>query len=461
MSPSSRRLDQIIARRRFARPKDRARHLQNLGYQIDGITSIFPTTERPYERTPFIYDPYPEINDVPPSPEDDLLFPNRVIKFGTITEYPIDNLAYTHPSRSKFEHLEYTDWQRHAPILLDFFNFVDTTTDDVRKGQIISQYWKGHFRAPPVEARIVEALAERAGQLVLPPGINEDISRVPPNVSLAEEHPSDEENTDSSEDGSDESTRKRQKRFDHYVGPCVSCTLSPHFPGIELNAATFGRTHFTHLDTSGHQFTILPGVDYHFNDVTVSLTENRTGLEILAICPEVVDVTNLPDTTGNSPTTSRKKRKTYTTATARTYNLRPNNRRPTITTTSTDDSSISTSSSESYTSEDTPPPSYYDPTYNPTQYESEEEELVIDTSDSGTSTSDSSSSEDSSEPPAINILRHTYGLRSTNRQWHTAVQEGVRALSLAVPEEIDLTQSDTDSDTSDEAGDIIVRNETI
>ena len=179
MSPSSRRLDQIIARRRFARPKERARHLQNLGYQIDGITSIFPTTERPYERTPFIYDPYPEINDVPPTPEDDLLFPNRVIKFGTITEYPIDNLAYTHPSRSNFEPLDYTDWHRHAPILLDFFNFVDTTTDDVRKGQIISQYWKGHFRAPPVEARIVEALAERAGQLVLPPGINEDISRAP------------------------------------------------------------------------------------------------------------------------------------------------------------------------------------------------------------------------------------------------------------------------------------------
>ena len=51
------------------------------------------------------------------------------------------------------------------------------------------------------------------------------------------------------------------------------------------------------MDTSGHQFTILPGVDYHFNDVTVSLTENRTGLEILAICPEVVDVSNLPDTT--------------------------------------------------------------------------------------------------------------------------------------------------------------------
>ena len=280
------------------------------------------------------------------------------------------------------------------------------------------------------------------------------------NVSLEEEHPSDEENTDSSDDGSEESTRKRQKRFDHYVGPCVGCTLSPHFPGTELNTATFGRTLFTHLDTSGHQFTILPGVDYHFNDVTVSLTENRTGLEILAICPEVVDVSNLPDTTAPDGT-SRKKRKTYTTATARTYNLRPNNRRPTNTTTSTDDSSISTSSSESYTSEDTPPPSYYDPNYNPSKYESEEEELVIDTSDSGTSTSGSSSSEDSSEPPAINIQRHTYGLRSTNRQWHTAVQEGVRALSLAVPEEIDLTQSDTDSDTSDEAGDIIVRNETI
>jgi hypothetical protein len=475
----SRRLDQIIARRRLARPKDRARNLLNLGYQLDGITEDLPTTDVPYERTPFIYDPYPEINDVPPPLENEVLSRNRVVKFGTITEYPINNNAYTHPSGSSFEPSDYPDWNRHAPILLDFFRFLDSTTDDVQKGQIISEYWKGHFRAPPVEAVIQEQLAARAqaGRRIIPvppvpPAENndEDTSCVTLEIPLAEEHPSDEENTDSSDEESGFTTpSKRQRRFDQYVeGPCVSCLLSPHFPGTDLNTATFGRTLFTHLDTSGHQFTIRPGVDYHFNDVTVSLTENRTGLEILAICPEVIDVTNTPDSTNPStgstsgptpPSTSTpsRKRRTYATSTARTYNLRPSN----FPSTDTDDSSTSTSSASSSTSDDTPPPSYYDPSYNPSDFDSEEEELVIDTSDSGSSTGSDSTNEDSSETPAINIRRTTYGLRSTNAQWHSTVQEGIRNLSLGVPETIDLTQSDTESDTSDEAGDIIVLTETV
>jgi hypothetical protein len=478
----SRRLDQIIARRRHARPRDRARNLLNLGYKIDGITEDLPTTEVPYERTPFIYDPYPKINDVPPVSEDEVLNRNRVIKFGTITEYPIDNNAYTHPSGSNFEPSDYPDWNRHAPILLDFFRFIDTTTDDVQKGEIISEYWRGHFRAPPVEAVIEEQLAARAQvarRIVPVPPLqdnNEDTSRVPTEVSLAEEHPSDEQNTDSSDDESELTTpSRRERRFNQYVeGPCVSCLLSPHFPGVDLNTATFGRTFFTHLDTSGHQFTILPGVDYHFNDVTVSLTENRTGLEILAICPEVVDITNLPDTTNpttgptsdtpSSPTNRPRKRKSYTTANARTYNLRSSPYQRTRTTTSTtDNSSVSTSSASSSSSEDTPPPSFYDRDYNPSDNDTDEEDLIIDTTDSATSTSNEPSDDSSytTDHSSTHFNRTTYGLRSTGENWQQHIQEAVQNISLSVPETIDLTASDTEEETNSEPGDIIVLSEII
>ena len=79
---------------------------------------------------------------------------------------------------------------------------------------------------------------------------------------------------------------------------------------------------FTHLDTSGRQFPILPGVDYHFNDVTVSLRENRTGLNILAVCPELIDLSNLPDTTDDNNNTTSRKRTFYATKDARSNNIR-------------------------------------------------------------------------------------------------------------------------------------------
>jgi hypothetical protein len=472
MVPQPRRLDQIIARRRLAKPKDRARHLKTLRYQLDGINDLLPTTEIPYKRTPFIYETYPTFWDIP-ALENEIYAETRKVKFGTITEYPIDNLPPLHPSGTRFSPTDYRDWNTHAPTILDFIEFANLPWDDTTKRAVIAEYWQKRHQATLTTAELEAQLALH--QQAVEPPVEEEEEREDTttigNVSDEENHPTDEYTSNESDaDSSTHTPPKRRRYFDQYTeGPCVSCTPSPHFPGIELNAATFGRTHFTHLDTSGNQFTILPGVDYHFNDVTISLTENRTGLEILAICPEVVDVTNVPDTTETStdPTDSTPtshKRKTYTTSTARTYNLRPKAYTRSPHTCVTGNNSTSTSSSASYTSDDTPPPTYYDPNYNPSDYDTEEEELLIDTSDSGTNTSSLSDNEltdeddTSTEPPVASIHRTTYGLESTNEIWHTHVQESVRALSLRaqVPETVDLTQSDGEQDTSDEAGDIIV-----
>jgi hypothetical protein len=471
MVPQPRRLDQIIARRRLAKPKDRARHLKTLRYQLDGINDLLPTTETPYKRTPFIYETYPAFWDIP-ALENDIYAETRKVKFGTITEYPIDNLPPLHPSGTRFSPTDYRDWNTHAPTILDFIEFANLPWDDTTKKAVIAEYWQKRHQATLTSAELEAELALHQQALV--PPVEEEASKdtTTGNGSDQDNHPTDEDtSSESDEDSSTHTQPKRRRYFDHYTeGPCVSCTLSPHFPGTELNTATFGRTHFTHLDTSGNQFTILPGVDYHFNDVTVSLTSNRTGLEILAICPEVVDVTNLPDTT--DPTDSTRpthKRKIYTTSTARTYNLRPNTytRSPHSGTLPTSNNT-STSSSSSYTSDDTPPPTHHDPSYNPSEYDTEEEELLIDTSDSGSTSSltdNELTDEDSisTEPPTISIQRTTYGLRSTNENWHTHVQEEIRALSLSapVPETVDLTQSDGEQDTSDEAGDIIVLTEIV
>lgn len=412
MTISSRRLKQIIARRKLARPKRQIRHLQNLGYQLDALKEDFPTTETPYEREPFIYDPYPEIYDVPPTDEDDLNR-NRQIKFGTITEYPIDNKPYTHPSGSTFPPSAYPDWNRHAPILLDFFNFLDTTTDGVQKGEIIAEYWNGHFRAPPVEAIIQEQLAARARidrRIVpVPPlpaaGDIEEDTTVPNDITIAnnDNHPSDEDSTSIGTSSSDDSSTpsKRQKRFDFYVpGPCVPCTFNSRvIPGRLLNTGIFGTTYLTHLDTSGHQFTLLPDTDYHFNDVTISLNEARTGLDIVAVCPEVVDVTTVPEHTR--------------------FNLRNTNLAPSTNESSDDDSELTTESS------------FNDPDYTLSDKEPEDEELAIDTNNSTASTTTNESSDsESTEASTKKALAH-----------------------LSLPDAIDLTASDTDDDS---AGDIIL-----
>jgi hypothetical protein len=483
MPPQFRRFDKIIARRRNIHPKQRASHLKDVGYQLDGITDLLPTTETPYQRTSFIYDTYPIFWDIP-ALDNEINNENRKVKFGTITEYPLDNLPPPHPSGT-FPATDYRDWNLFAPTLLEFIEFANLPWDDNFKKDILAEYWITRNQATLTTNELnrrLEALQAEEEQAappvedqVLPNAEEEDTTTIA-NVSDQDDHPTDEDTTSSSEDETSTPTPpKRRRYFDHYVeGPCVSCTISPHFPGIELNTGRYGHTYFTHLDTSGHQFDILPGVDYHFNDVTVSLTENRTGLEILAICPEVVDVSNLPDNTENptepthstvlSPDTTATrphKRKTYTTSSARTYNLRPHTY-PRSPHTGTTDNNTSTSSLSS-TSDDTPPPSFYDRDYNPSDNDTDEEELIIDTTDSATST-DNESLDDSSystDHSTNHLNRTTYGLRSSGENWQQHIQEAVRNISLSVPETIDLTASDTEDDTTCEAGDIIVLSETI
>ena len=423
-----RRLNKIIARRRLARPKQRARHLQNLGYQVDGIKETLPTTETPYERTPFIYDPYPDISDIPPTDNGDLSR-NRVVTFGTITEHPIDNHPYTHPSGSNFSPSAYPDWNRHAPILLDFFNFVDTTTDDLQKGEIIAEYWKSHFRAPPVEAILQQQLAARAqvGYRVvpvppLPPARNEEEDTSAPNdISQAdnENHPSDEESDDDSHTTTPSELRVLHRTY--CPGPAVCCSGSRFFPGRDVHAGVYSRCYFTHYDASGHQFTILPGVRYHFNDVTVVLDEDtRRHLHIRAKCPVTVDVSTVPDYEQPTSTTRRPTANAPIPNNTR-YLLRPINN-PALNDSSTDDDSTLT-----------PPPFYNDPDYNPSDEEPEDEDLKIDTNDSGIDTSTDESSDSDST------------VNSTNNAF----------VHLSLPDTIDLTASDTDEDS---AGDIIVYN---
>jgi hypothetical protein len=163
--------------------------------------------------------------------------------------------------------------------------------------------------------------------------------------------------------------------------------------------------------------------------VTVSLTDDCTSLNILAICPYVVDISDTPDNTRtptgptlttdprteDTTTPSNKRKAPYTTATARTYNLRTNQRTYNFYKSSDDNSTIH-SSSESYTcSDDTPPPSFYDRDYNPSDNDTDEEELVINTTDSATSTSNESSDDSSygTDRLTIHLNRTTYGLRST------------------------------------------------
>jgi hypothetical protein len=427
-----RRLNKIIARRSRTRLERQEYHLENLRYQLDDIPETFPTTETPYTREPFIYEPYPNIYDVPPIDDPDLNT-NRQVKFGTITEFPIDNKPFTHPSGSKFPPSAYADWNRHAPILLDFLNFIDPETCGLRKGELITEYWKAHTSAPPVEAIIQERLTARAqfgGPSLEPvrPTHEDEEDTCTTAASTTHDYPTDEEDEPSTTSSDDKSTpSKRQRHIDSYTpGPCVPCTISTAFPGHTLDTAIFGTTLLTHLDTSGRQFSILPNKDYHFNDVTISLDDSRTGLRILAICPEVVDVSEVPDTvdtstivpatvpkkeetpTGDS-TTENRKRPFFETKAAHTHNTRPNLRPA-----PTDDSSVSTL-----------PTRYQDPDYSP--------------SDTDEDTSDSDSDNESRTTP-------------------NAISTANALIDLSLEEVIDLTQPDTEYGQDSEAGDIIVYN---
>ena len=344
----SRRLDQIIARRRHARPKDRARALTNLKHQLDGITDALPTTEGHYVRTPFIYDYNPPIVDIPL--ELDNIPNHRAVHFGTITEYPLDNLPHQHPRLTRIPPSELPDWNRLAPVILEFIEFIDAPWNEETTRQVLDEYWNQRYQPAP---RLAVAAARREAARVREGLHYEEDDSVPEEIEVQQEvvdiadafhqedstlnevtaneyeidsttsttvastnpnngdHPSDENTTNYWDDSStEESTQsKRQRRFNQYTpGPCVACTFNNsfcHTGGALLNTAIFGTTLFTHLDTSGRQFPILPEVDYHFNDVTVSLRENRTGLNILAVCPELIDLSNLQDTTVQEITTIR------------------------------------------------------------------------------------------------------------------------------------------------------------
>jgi hypothetical protein len=434
----SRRLDQIIARRRHARPKDRARNLINLGYQLDGITEDFPTTETPYLRTRFTYEPNPLIADITPEVNDNFII-DRKVSFGTITVYPTDNLPPVHPSGTHFPSSDYPDWNRHAPTLLDFIEFIDVPWDDNTKKAVIEEYWTKRFGPTPTSGQLLEELAQARGAHLEAPQVQVQVDG---NISLTDneedttiatttrEYPSDEDSTagTSTSSSDDESTpSKRQKRFNSYTtGPCVPCTVNNSvIPGRLLDTYIFGRTLLTHLDSSGRQFTILPGKDYHFNDVTITLDESRTGLEIVATCPEIVDVTEVPDlpAVDNSTTVTKTEEGDNTAETRKrpfyeSTGIRPYNTRTNLRPTPTDDSSVSTL-----------PTAYQDPDYAPS-----------DTGDDiSTSSSDNESGTCTSESNVI----------STSNAF----------IDLSV-ETIDLTQTDTEYEEDSEAGDVIVYNVT-
>ena len=443
VSPSH-RLDKIIARRRFAEPTDRARHLKKLRHQLDGLNELLPTTETPYKRTRFTYDPYPIFRDITAS-TNEILNENSKVTFGTITEYPINNRPPVHPAGRNFPRYDYHDWNRHAPTLLEFCDFVNLPGDNDHKLAVVTEYWENRYRASPTDAQweVQQAIIRGQQQAVDPPvqdnEVDEDTTTVE-EPAYAQEHPSDEDTTDNSTSGT---STEREHRFNQYVpGPTVSCVVSPHFPAQRrILAGTYGSTTFTHLDTSGNQFTILPDTPYHFNDTTVWLNEDRTGLVILAICPETVDVTNVPDTTNeptelptppvqpkeeDSSTTTNNTTDTTeepTSPTTPRYPTRNNTR-----TTSYDDYSCGTPASD--TTDDTPrhPGAYYDPDYALSDEDPSDEELVVDTNDSGTEYEDDSTTNSTSKA----------------------------LVNLAVSDTIDLTQSDTDEDSTDEAGDVIV-----
>ena len=444
----SRRLDQIIARRRHARPKDRARFLADLKHQLDGITDALPTTETPYVRTPFIYDYRPTFKSCFCSLEhgSDSILNQRTVKFGTITEYPLDNVPHQHPRLTSFPPEQLTDWNRHAPVLLDFVDFINLHgVEDEFTREIINEYWAQRYTPvlPPevAERRRLQARIPQEEPVPEEIEVPQDVEQVDiahayhrddstlnettdneyqsneinTNTSTtvastnpnSGDHPSDE-NTTNTDDSSDVSTpSKRQKRFNHYTpGPCVPCTLNSsfcHTGGALLDTAIFGTTLFTHLDTSGRQFPILPEVDYHFNDVTVSLRENRTGLNILAVCPELIDLSNLQDTTGtgdNNNTESRK-RTFYATKDARTNNIRA--RHP---------------------------------------------------GDTNSSDSSTSTPEASDQYPDYSDYITVNG--ETNTEPNSTLSTANALLNLAVSDTYDLTQSDTEYDHDSEAGDCIL-----
>ena len=141
----SRRLDQIIARRRHAKPKDRARHLINVRYQLDGITDTFPTTETPYIRTPFTWEPYPVIWDVTPLPEHEVFDREHKVTFGTITELPLDNPPLEHPTATNFPITHYHDWNTHASVLLDFLDFSNCPYDEETRHAVVKEYWEKRY----------------------------------------------------------------------------------------------------------------------------------------------------------------------------------------------------------------------------------------------------------------------------------------------------------------------------
>jgi hypothetical protein len=377
----SRRLDQIIARRRHAKTRDPARVFPSLKHQLDGITDALPTTTSPYKRTPFIFEHNPNVADIPP--EVNNIINDRAVKFGTITEYPLDNLANQHPRLRQVPPSELPDWNRHAPVLLDFIDFLNPLWNDETAREVLYEYWNQRYVPAPTLAiaaarREEEALrARNADQQQAPVPEEIEVPQAVEQVDVANayhqedstlndvteneyqteeedtytntsttaestkcDHPSDEDTTNNDDTSSEGSTpSKRQRRFNQYVpGPCVSCTFNNSFcrsGGRLLDTGIYGTTLFTHLDTSGHQFPILPGVEYHFNDVTVSLRENRTGLNILAVCPEVINIDNVQEGTTKTNNNSRK-RKFYNTKDTRK-----------IDTASTDNSN-SSSASEQY-----------------------------------------------------------------------------------------------------------------
>lgn len=316
MAISSKRIDQLIARRKFIKPKRYARWLHHL----DGINPSLPTAPALPEE-PFTRDPNPVISPIPPDDIPNTLSINSDpidltrVHFGTTTVISINPSANNYrPYGSDFD-IPPFPWNIHAHLLQQFVDIAISQWHPRKITDKLDCYWR--------------AVRNERNSLADPEPTASTTDTPPTYYSSATEDTgtNNEDTTDSdledadSDTGLDGALEQRQTTIEgirglvqasaseRHVHPTTSL---PHLTSLRYNRATL-----YHCDTGHYQFDIIPGRQYHFNDVTI--TENRGNLEIRAICPEIIDTDALDISTATTPPVEEDSIKTPSAADDPTY----------------------------------------------------------------------------------------------------------------------------------------------
>ena len=286
MAITSRRFDQLIARRKLVKPKHRARFL----HRLDGIASEFPTAPTlPAE--PFLRDQNPttvyHADDIPTfiiintdtGDNTPIIRTRPTVRFNFTTEIAINPTQNNyHPYGTEHPSPTYS-WNIHAHLLQQF---VENVVSHLRWSpekvtNKIDRYWN-HVR----------------NELASHEDLTTSTTATPSSDGYYEN--SEEEDKDTTEDPSSSTYPSASVEEASSHSPTTPRNIHhPTLADLEHLRSYPYNALFSHCDTTFVQFPLIPGNDYHFNDVYVHVNPSTGDLEIHAVCPEIVDITNQPD----------------------------------------------------------------------------------------------------------------------------------------------------------------------